>query len=409
MRQKIAFVSHTYMEPATRGKLVHMAKREDVLFIAPSAYPTSYGWRDLDATMSPGLRIQGYPIHFLHLKQTSTRWFLRSRDLGFARLQPDIVHVENEMHSWITCQALLYRHLFAPKAKAVVFTWENLTVGEQGTKARLLEYLTMYNHHLVDFFICGNTAGRDILLTKGIPAERVDVLPQWGIDPEVFYPYPREKREACRLRLGLSGSDFAIGFVGRLAEEKGILDLVQAAGRICSGGKRTPTIVLAGSGNLENATRSRCAELRLKLVTVPPSTYQGVAEVMNGLDVFVLPSQSRPFWREQFGHVLIEAMACGVPVVGSDSGATPEVIADAGLVFHERDSEQLFGCLRSIAESDGLRSALRNKGLRRVLDNFTDSAIADRTLHIYDRLKSQDDAGRSMPRTSGERISYARH
>lgn len=393
MRLKIAFVSHTYMEPATRTKLVYMAKHEDVRLIIPNSYPTPYGWRHLDTEGSPVLEIRSYPIHFLHFKRTATRWFLRSLDLGFAAFQPEIIHVEMEPHGWISCQVLLYRRLFAPMAKVVLFTWENLTLEEQGVKARLLEYLSMYNRRLVDSFICGNKAGRDILLAKGVPVEKLDILPQWGIDPEMFYPYPPEQREACRLRLGLSDSEFAIGFVGRLVEEKGILDLVQAAGGLCSDGKRTPTIVLAGSGNLEQAVRSRCAELRLRLLTVPPSSYEGVAEVINALDVLVLPSQSRPFWKEQFGRVLIEAMACGVPVIGSDSGAIPDVIGDAGLVFHERDSEQLSGCLRSFMESESLRSTLRHKGLRRVLDNFTNSIIADRTLQIYDRLRDRKKGG----------------
>jgi glycosyltransferase involved in cell wall biosynthesis len=389
MRQKIAFVSHTYMEPATRTKLVYMAKHEDVRFIAPSSYPTFCGWQDLGVTENPGPHIWGYPIHFFHFKRTSTRWFLRSRDLGFASFQPDIIHVENEPHSWITCQVLLYRRLFSPRAKVVVFTWDNLTLEEQGTKARLLEYVSMYNRRLVDFFVCGNSAGRDILLAKGIPAQRIDVLPQWGIDQDVFYPYSQEQRAACRLRLGLSDSEFAIGFVGRLVEEKGILDLLCATKRLRSAGTQTPTIVLVGSGNLEETARLRCAELHLKLVRVPPCSYRNIPEIMNALDVFVLPSQSRPFWKEQFGHVVIEAMACGVPVIGSDSGAIPDIIGDAGLVFHERDDEQLFGCLQSCMESAGLRFAFRNKGLRRVLDNFTNSVIADRTLQIYDRLTVQ--------------------
>jgi glycosyltransferase involved in cell wall biosynthesis len=407
MRKKIAFISHTYMEPATRTKLVYMAKREDVRFITPNSYPTSYGWRNLDTVGSPGLRVQSYPIHFLNFQRTSTRWFLRSRDLGFACFLPDIIHVENEFHSWITCQVLLCRSLFAPKAKVVVFTWENLTVEEQGTKARLLEYLSAYNRGSVDFFICGNRAGRDILLAKGIPAEKVDVLPQWGVDPEVFYPYLPQQREACRRRLGLLDSEFAIGFVGRLVEEKGIMDLLGVTERLCSGGKQTPTLVLAGSGHLEQVAISHCAERHIKLVTVPPCCYERVPEVMNALDLFVLPSQSRPFWKEQFGHVLIEAMACGVTVIGSDCGAIPEVIGDAGLIFRERESEQLFGCIRSCMESDGLRSTLRDKGLRRVLDNFTNSVIADRTLQIYDRFKSQDDAGKVVPGSHGKQISYA--
>lgn len=396
------------MEPGTRTKLVYMAKRHDVRFLAPSSYPTSYGWRDLGTTANSEPDIWTYPIHFLHFKRTSTRWLFRSHDLGLSDFQPDIIHVENESHSWITCQVLLYRRLFTPRSKVILFTWENLTVEEQGTKAHLLEYLSIYNRRLVDFFICGNTTGKDILLAKGIPAERVDVLPQWGIDPEVFYPYPPEQRTACRLRFGLSESEYAIGFVGRLVEEKGILDLLRATEKLRLDGKQTPTLVIAGSGNLEETIRSLCAKRHLKLVKVPPCSYQDVAQVMNALDVFVLPSQSRPFWKEQFGHVLIEAMACGVPVVGSDSGAISEVIGPAGLVFHERDHEQLFSCLQSCIQSDGLRSALRNKGLGRVIDNFTNAVIADRTLQIYDRLNEVEDRGRRVPPSYNQQISWAR-
>lgn len=400
MHNKIAFVSHSYIEAATRTKLLFMAKQENVCLITPNRYPTPYGWRDLEIVEDDQLQVLSYPIHFLHVKRTATRWFLRSRDLGFATLRPEIIHVEMEPHGWITCQALLYRRRFAPKAKVVVFTWENLTLQEQGMKARLLEYISLYNRQLVDFFICGNRAGRNILLAKGISNDRLDVMPQWGVDPEMFYPYPAERREMCRVRLGLSPTDFAIGFVGRLVEEKGILDLVQVVGKLAGRHKQTPTVVLVGRGNLEEPVRSCCAELRVKLVSVPPRAFRDVADIMNALDVLVLPSQSRPFWKEQFGHVLIEAMACGLPVIGSDSGAIPEVIGDAGFVFRERDSEQLFACLQSCMESESLRLNLRLKGVRRVLDNFTNAVIADRTIQIYRRLSSPVDGERIATRNS---------
>ena len=61
-----------------------------------------------------------------------------------------------------------------------------------------------------------------------------------------------------------------------------------------------------------------------------------VAVEMRKLHALVLPSRTTPRWKEQFGRVLIEAMACGVPPVGSDSGEIPHVIDDAGLVFRGR-------------------------------------------------------------------------
>ena len=210
-RQRIAFVSHSYLESGTRNKLVYMARYHDVRLITPSSYPTPYGWRDLDVKGSLGLQIQSHPIHFLHFKRTPTRWFLQSRDLGFRTFQPDFIHVEMEPHGWITCQVLLYRRLFAPRAKVVVFTWENLRLDEQGTKASLLEHLSKLNRRWVDLFICGNGAGRDILLAKGIPDDKIMVLPQVGVDPESFYPYSAERRTACRRQLGILDEEFAVG------------------------------------------------------------------------------------------------------------------------------------------------------------------------------------------------------
>src|SRR6266849_3714188 len=178
---KVAFISHSYVESAFRRKLVSLSQSTDLRFITPSAYPMAYGWYRLDFDSNPGVRTVGYPIHFLHFKRTPTRWFLRSYDLGFSEFQPDIIHVEMEPHGWITCQALLYRKLFAPKAKVIIFSWENLTLEEQGTKARTLEYLSRFNRRFLDFFICGNIAGKQILVSKGIAADKIAVLPQCGV------------------------------------------------------------------------------------------------------------------------------------------------------------------------------------------------------------------------------------
>ena len=70
-----------------------------------------------------------------------------------------------------------------------------------------------------------------------------------------------------------------------------------------------------------------------------PSTE--VPAVLRALDVLVLPSLTTPSWKEQFGRVLQEAMACAIPVVGSDSGEIPHVIGDAGLVTPEGDAAAL--------------------------------------------------------------------
>ncbi len=84
------------------------------------------------------------------------------------------------------------------------------------------------------------------------------------------------------------------------------------------------------------------------------------------LDVLVLPSRTTPTWKEQFGRVIVEALWCGVPVVGSDSGEIPWLIGltGGGLVFPEGDSEALAGRLSELREAPALRERLALAGPR---------------------------------------------
>ena len=387
---KVALISHSYIESAYRRKLVYLAKSVNLKLITPSAYPTSYGWYDLDFEYNTGVNIQTYPIKFLHLKHSPTRWFLRTIDLGFQEFQPHIIHVEMEAHGWITCQALMCRKIFAPQAKVVIFSWDNLELGEQGPKAHTLEYLSRINRKFIDHIICGNIAGKDILLAKGVPADRISVIPQTGIDPDLFFPYSCEEKNILRRQLGMTAEEFVVGFVGQFVRHKGLLDLVEALGKLRATSSRRVVLALVGSGKLEQAIKLRCAELNLKLIVLPPQKYHRVPEAMNVMDVLVLPSRSTVFWKEQFGRVLIEAMACRIPVIGSNSGDIPNVIGNAGLIFREGDCLHLCESLRLCCNNEEFRFALGTTGLERVLNNFTNLKIAEQTLLVYERVISSE-------------------
>ena len=101
------------------------------------------------------------------------------------------------------------------------------------------------------------------------------------------------------------------------------------------------------------------------------------------LDVLVLSSRTLPNWKEQFGRILVEAMASGVAVVGSDSGEIPHVIGDAGLVFPEDDVDALHDRLLNLMRSDELRQQLAERGRQRVLANYTQQEIAAQTVAVY--------------------------
>jgi glycosyltransferase involved in cell wall biosynthesis len=101
------------------------------------------------------------------------------------------------------------------------------------------------------------------------------------------------------------------------------------------------------------------------------------------LDTLVVPSRTRPNWKEQFGRVLVEAMASGVPVVGSDSGEIPHVIGDAGLIFPEGQADVLRAHLARLLGNADLRTDLARRGRERVLERFTQAQVAAQTYQVY--------------------------
>jgi glycosyltransferase involved in cell wall biosynthesis len=148
---------------------------------------------------------------------------------------------------------------------------------------------------------------------------------------------------------------------------------------------------LAGAGPEHGALLALAGRLglgeRFTMEARIPSTE--MPDFYRSLDCLVLASRTLPNWTEQFGRVLIEAMACGVPVISSTSGEAPNVVGEAGLIFPEGDAEALAGHLRALLADPNLRARLANAGRERVLAHFTQKAVAAATVEFYESLVNQ--------------------
>jgi glycosyltransferase involved in cell wall biosynthesis len=122
-----------------------------------------------------------------------------------------------------------------------------------------------------------------------------------------------------------------------------------------------------------------------RIVWIDEMLPEKVPEYVNCMDTVVLPSRTAPDWVEFFGRVLIEGMACEVPVIGSDSGEIPHVVGDAGLIFPEGDDEALADRIEQIARNPSFADQLIQRGLERVKE-FTWETIADRTYEAYQEV-----------------------
>ena len=375
----VSLISHTYLEARYRGKLSHLAQHVDLTLISPKQIFSPYGMYQADFSEARNYHVRVYPCLFPTSVHTSTRWALASRNLGFSEAQPDIIHIENEAHSFSLIQAMLYRKLYTPRAKLVVFSWANQHL--RGAKGLVMNTLARFLRPGIDFYITGNSAGRELLLESGVSSEKIAVFPQSGVSlsPERIKAPEVQARVRADLNIGMD--EFVIGFVGRIVTEKGIHDLLQSFQQLQSQQYRV-RLLCVGSGDLKDDL----LDLQPEVIVVSPGMSSQVTSYYQAMDVLVLPSRTEKTWSEQFGRVLIEAMSAGVPVIGSDSGAIPEVIADAGLTFPEKDVARLTHLLRQVYTDPNLRANLVQRGIERVSSCYTDESIALQTLRVYEQL-----------------------
>ena len=281
---------------------------------------------------------------------------------------PHIVHIDEEPYNLATFHALQQARRLG--ARVLWFTWQNLN-RRYPLPFHLIE---RYNLHHADYGIVGSAGAAAVWREKGFTGP-LAVIPQFGVDPDIFGPRDGERDIP---------SGFAIGYVGRLVPEKGVDLLLWAAAGM--GGDWHLDVVGAG------AERERLRGLAYHLGLGDSVSFQEwvpstrMPAFYRNLDVLVLPSRSRSNWVEQFGRVLIEAMGCGVPVVGSDCGEIPNVVGDAGLIFPEGDVDALRACLARLVNSPELRADLALRGRERVLTHFTQAQVAVQTVAVYREL-----------------------
>jgi glycosyltransferase involved in cell wall biosynthesis len=299
--------------------------------------------------------------------------------------RPQIIQVEQGSKGLAYTQMILFNKFLGLKAKNIFFTWWNLPY-ELELPAALLEKYNLDNSHGI---IAGNQDGAEILYQRGYIGP-IKVMPQLGIDERLFYPQPQPELAA---QLGITIDDFVVGFVGRFVPEKGLFTLLQSLIFLV---EKPWKLLLVGRGELKDEIIRAAAENNIqdRVIIIESVPHDQVTNYINLMNTLVLPSETNNEfktitsvgWKEQFGHVLIEAMACKVPVIGSNSGEIPHVIENAGLIFPEGDAATLASCLLTLMENPALARQLSEIGYERVMLKYTNKALAAQQWEFYQEL-----------------------
>lgn len=321
-------------------------------------------------------------------------FFLTGLLAALRRARPHVLHLMEEPFSLFALQGALLSRILVPRPKILFYSFDNLHRGFRYPYRPSWAYgLFQRAVHLLSdgaTLACGEAG--EVLRSRCF-AKPIRYVPP-SVDPQTF-----TKREGGERRRELGLDGFVIGYVGRLLRMKGLSLLLEA---LCELPPQCRVLLVGGGPDrslIEEEARARGLRERVKILAGVSAAE--VPSVLGLMDVLVLPSRTTRKWKEQFGRVLIEAMACEVPVVGSSSGAIPEVIGDAGAVFPEGDAQTLAAALRHLQEDEGERSRLAAAGRERVLRFFSGERVADSLASIYAELAAGELHSETEPSWQG--------
>ncbi len=284
------------------------------------------------------------------------------------RVRPHFILAVAQPESYAAAEVCIIRRSLAPAAGLGFFSSRNIDYPREG-----FPYKFGFTHRLCDAATRRSSpdvcfyrpeAARKLLAPY---AKRLVYTPHI-VDCTLFHKIGRE---------GSVGQErpVVIGYVGRLVKEKGVYVLLEAMRHL----PENVRLRMVGTGPEKKLLRQMAGDYDLAGRTEfhPPIPYGEMPAMLNGLDVLVLPSLETRHWTELFGRVLIEAMACEVPIVASRSGGIPEVLGDAGVLVNPGDSRALAVALDRLCRDASVRCQLGRTGRERALRCFDVPVVAE--------------------------------
>jgi glycosyltransferase involved in cell wall biosynthesis len=294
------------------------------------------------------------------------------------RHRPHLIDLNAEPYSMACAEVLTLRNWFAPQAALVLQTCQNIFHNYPAP----FNWLERRALKQIDAaYPCSGTA-QELLRLKGFK-KPVPIVP-FGVNVEAFNPRQlpaNDQREPP-----------TIGFVGRMLPGKGLNILADALREV---EPEKWKLLLVGDGPEREPFEKTLTEYGLmdRVRSMGAVSYDSIPEFFQQMDVLVVPTQTTKRIREQFGRVIVEAMASSVPVIGSTCGAIPEVIGDAGLVVPEGEADALAGAIRRVLSDAALRDKLARAGRRRVEEQYSWERVAEKTYELYRQVLKNQPAG----------------
>ena len=374
---RVLLISHTCQsQDEGHRRLVELGRYDDVALrvIVPDRWD-HYGKPRAAEPKMPG-RYDYVPTPVRFPSVWPAQWYFHYYpSLGriLHEFRPHVIDLWEEPYSVVTAHAAWLRNRVLPEAWIVSETEQNLLK----TLPQPFEWCRKYTLRHSDYLIGRSEEAVGVCREKGYvgPAESIPN----AVDIARFAPMDRA---ACRAKYGMSG--YVVGYVGRIIDWKGIDEII-AAMRLLPADVQ---LIVAGEGAMQPQLEALAREPAMvnRIHLVGQIAGDQLAGVMNAMDALLLPSRTTPTWKEQFGRVIIEAHACGVPVIGSDSGAIPAVVGEGGQIVPERDAAALAAAILRLRDAPELGPKMGAIGRRRAQAECTWAAVAARMHCVFQRV-----------------------
>jgi phosphatidylinositol alpha-1,6-mannosyltransferase len=376
---RLVTVGHSYVVGLNR-RLAHEMSAQangewEVTAVAPRYF---HGSRDLRPVLAQPDQREPVRVEFIpaHLTR-KVHAFYYGRGLRKLLEQADLVHcweepfiVAGAQTAWLT-----------PHRTPLVFaTFQNLSKRYPPP----FNWLERYAMRRATGWIALSQSVVGALASRPIYSRRPMCQIYMGVDLRSFYPDPQSGASTRALLGWEADGPPVVGYLGRFTKEKGIDDLMAALDTINAPWRA----IFVGAGPMQNTLRQWAARHGDRVRICTDVAHAAVPRYLNAMDLLVAPSRTTDAWREQFGRMLIEAFACGVPVIGSNSGEIPHVISDAGLVVPEQSPMALSAQIAALIDGPLMRRELGSRGLIRAREFFSWAGIARQHLKFFQSLMS---------------------
>jgi glycosyltransferase involved in cell wall biosynthesis len=375
---KILLIDKNLVDSSNYRKWQLLSKKPDVELVAVTPDRWVENYRPLRPPLEKNF---GFPVISLKVfwpGYENRGFYIWGLGSVIRKTSPDVIIAFEEPYSLFALQVWIAAKRCGSHTKIVLHTWDNLSRGV------MYPYRPKQFYRMVEQWVMPRI---DMLLTANQEAAewRAQTFMTevhkvyFGIDLAVF---GNEKKEED---LSQNKSDiFMVGYVGRMVIRKGVDTLIDALSQT----SQSVHLLLVGSGPDQEYLLNKIKLLGLcDRVTFHPSVpSKEIHNYFSKMDVLVLPSRTTPLWKEQYGRVLVEAMASSIPIIGSSSGAIPDVIGNAGLIFPEGDVKELALCIERLKNDDALRIKNIYAGKERT-KKFSAEQFADT---VYNLLLNMD-------------------